>query len=214
MTTMWTDLRPVLAACDDFRELVANRAWAEQAYLMFPNRLWRSGGKRFNMSWRAAGTFVADVRGKGETYLDFYIPYCWGTLKDDAPMQDRLAALFAQVGWTEIGEAGRAELFLEALRLIAVCERRPAEGVPDWYRAVHEREPSPSAKPIELIRQVHRLADEGKITSVEFGSVISAIAEGFAVGEKEWRLIAAAVQAARLAGEELPAIPAGRVYAA
>jgi hypothetical protein len=206
MTTIWTDFRPILSASAEFRALVADRAWAEQAYLMFPNRDWRSGDMRFNMSWRSAGEFVAVIRGMGEDYVDYYIPYCWGDLEDDAAMQAKLAELFANLGWTEIGKDDRAELFLAALRLLVLGEDRPRAEVPEWYRGVFERNPEPDAPPVGLTGRVHRLARHGQVSQEEFGSMISALVDAFTVDHDEWDSIASQVFAAREAGENLPAV--------
>ncbi|WP_327211227.1 hypothetical protein [Rhizobium leguminosarum] len=206
MTTIWTDFRPILAASAEFRALIADRAWAEQAYLMFPNREWRSGDKRFNMSWRAAGSFVAATRGAGEDYLDYYIPYCWGDLVDDPAMQARLAELFAALGWKEIGLDDRAELFLDALRLLALSEERPGGEVPDWYRGVFDRDPDPDAPPVGLMGRVHRLARDGRVSQREFDSMISAMVDAFTADHGEWNTIVAYVEAARVEGEALPAV--------
>jgi hypothetical protein len=206
MTTIWTDFRPILAGCAEFRELIADRSWAEQAYLMFPNREWRAGEMRFGMSWRSAGSFIADTRGEGEEYLDYYIPYCWGDLEDDPAMQARLAELFATLGWKEIVQADRAELFLDALRLLALSEERPRAEVPEWYRGVFERDPAPAAPPVGLMGRVHQLAEQGQVSQTEFDSMISALIDAFTVDQGEWNSIIALVEVAREAGEYLPDI--------
>lgn len=199
---MRADLETELGACEDFLSLLKERAWAEQAYLLFPNREWISERGRFSLSWRAAGGFIADARGDGETYLDYYIPYCWGTIVEDHAMQERLEGLLAALGWREVGPDDRARFFLDGLRVLVLAEDRPAGPVPEWYRSVAERSPEPDELPTRLIDRVHLLARRGQVSQEEFGSLVNA----FLVSDDEMEAVVAKVEAARDAGEVLPQV--------
>lgn len=197
-----SDLRPDLLDCDEFRALLADRKWAEQAYLMFPNREWRSGSRRSGLSWRAAGSFVAEARADGEDYMDYYIPYCWGDLVEVPEMQERLADVFASAGWKEVGPDDRAEFFLDGLRLLVSVESRPHGELPDWYRPIAERHSEPEQAPEEFIDRVHYFARKGILTQNEFSSLISA----FMISSDDRDAVTRRVTEARDAGEGLPMV--------
>lgn len=65
--------------------------FAVDVYRALSNVEWRhDDGSRYSCSWRAAGGLVAEIRGKGEDYLDFYCSGSEGTVTDE--IADALAA--------------------------------------------------------------------------------------------------------------------------
>lgn len=87
----------------EFIGMIQDRAVAEQAYLMFPNREWRHrDGRRQMLSWRFAGEMVAEARGQGENYGDYYLAFCWDGFAADPAVETALRVLFARLGWEEV----------------------------------------------------------------------------------------------------------------
>ena len=46
--------------------------YADYFYLALCNNIWKKDGKEVTFSFREAGGVVADLRGKGEDYMNFY----------------------------------------------------------------------------------------------------------------------------------------------
>lgn len=55
-------------------------------------------GERFSRSWRGAGGLVADLRGRNESYTDFY---CSG---NEGTVSPEIASLLNAIGWDAEGE--------------------------------------------------------------------------------------------------------------
>lgn len=73
---------------------VGDRAFAGRLYSALCNVEWRhDDGSRYSCSWRSAGGLVAEMRGEGEDYMDFY---CGG--REGAVDEDIADALEAH-GW-------------------------------------------------------------------------------------------------------------------
>ena len=60
-----------------------DQKYADYFYLALCNNVWKKDGKEVTFSFREAGGVVADLRGKGEDYLNFY---CY--MDDDTVMID------------------------------------------------------------------------------------------------------------------------------
>jgi hypothetical protein len=75
-------------------ELVQDRRFAEDLYRALCNTSWFRNGKEWDCTWRMAGGIVADLRDRGEEYIDFY---CSG---GEGNVTTEVAAEFAQLGWT------------------------------------------------------------------------------------------------------------------
>lgn len=68
---------------------------ADETYRALCNVIWRhSDGEEWTCSWRTAGAIVADLRRRGEDYLDYY---CLGREGEISP---RVASVLAEAGWT------------------------------------------------------------------------------------------------------------------
>lgn len=110
---------------DDFaRALYA--ALSNVQWLGAPDETAPRGIQRFSCSWRSAGGFVADLRGDGEDYLDFYLSGNEGTVRAD------VREVLSKCGWRP---ASREDALLdeeELKRLIAEWKTRPARHVEPW----------------------------------------------------------------------------------
>lgn len=65
-----------------------------------PPKPWCNCGLAYSYSWRAAGGEVADLRGKGEDYLDFY---CSG---GEGHVADAVRDSLKEQGWEPVPESG------------------------------------------------------------------------------------------------------------
>lgn len=72
-----------------------HRPFAKAVYAALCNVEWmHEDGTRFATTWRMAGQIVADLRGLGEDYLDFY---CGG---NEGTIAQSVAVGLAPFGWT------------------------------------------------------------------------------------------------------------------
>lgn len=72
-----------------------HRPFAEAVYAALCNVDWtHEDGTRFSATWRMAAQIVADLRGLGEDYLDFY---CGG---NEGTISRPVAVGLAPFGWT------------------------------------------------------------------------------------------------------------------
>lgn len=75
-------------------ELVKDRAFAVRLYASLCNVEWQSPGQEpYSMTFRTAGGLVADLRGLGEEYVDFY-----GS-GPEGQVDRQIAELLARQGW-------------------------------------------------------------------------------------------------------------------
>lgn len=65
-----------------------------------PPEPWCNCGLAYSYSWRAAGGEVADLRDKGESYLDFY---CSG---GEGHVKDVVRVALEELGWEPVPESG------------------------------------------------------------------------------------------------------------
>jgi hypothetical protein len=78
----------------DAQAFLADHAAAVRLYRALCNRAWAGpDGRVLTVSWRAAGGIVADARGKGEDYLDFYCSGGEGQVAADVQF------LLGALGW-------------------------------------------------------------------------------------------------------------------
>jgi hypothetical protein len=78
----------------DAQAFLADQAAAVRLYRALCNRAWAGpDGRVLTVSWRAAGGIVADARGKGEDYLDFYCSGGEGEVAADVQF------LLGALGW-------------------------------------------------------------------------------------------------------------------
>lgn len=86
---------------DALGERIQDESVARAAYAALCNVDWQhEDGSRYSCSWRYAGGLVADMRGLGEDYLDFYCSGNEGHVRDD------IAEALAAYGWTGTHDSG------------------------------------------------------------------------------------------------------------
>ena len=88
------DLETDLMSSARIAELVQDRRFAEDLYRAFCETRWFRNGKEWGCTWRGAGGIVADLRDRGEEYIDFYCSGGEGTVTTE------VAAELAKLGWT------------------------------------------------------------------------------------------------------------------
>jgi hypothetical protein len=90
--------------------LQADRSFAEEMYCALCNTDWRHvDGTTWHGSWRYSAGLVADLRGCGEDYIDFYCTRAC----EEGTISDRVAAAMAELGWTGTGHGRKALYALE-----------------------------------------------------------------------------------------------------
>ncbi len=78
------------------REQLLDDTFAVEVYRALCNMKWRNlqhPDQIYSCSWRAAGGLVAEIRNKGEDYLDFY---CSG---GEGLVSDQVKLAFMGLGW-------------------------------------------------------------------------------------------------------------------
>ena len=88
------DLETDLMSSARIAKLVMERRFAEDLYRAFCNTRWFRNGKEWGCTWRGAGGIVADLRDRGEEYIDFYCSGGEGTVTTE------VAGELAALGWT------------------------------------------------------------------------------------------------------------------
>lgn len=98
--TLWeilvNDLEHDLGASPEILKKVQDREYALHLYAAMCNLKWRKDGDKgeaWAVSWRYSGGIVSDLRGLGESYLDFYCSGGEGRVAPD------VAADLIQLGW-------------------------------------------------------------------------------------------------------------------
>jgi hypothetical protein len=73
------DLYEDLEACDWFKQKIQDKTYAQNVYSALCNMRWQPKevlpilkDEWWTCSWRSAGGIVADLRGSGEDYMDYY----------------------------------------------------------------------------------------------------------------------------------------------
>jgi hypothetical protein len=80
--------------------------FAVELYGALCNADWEhDDGTEWHATWRYAAGVVADLRGCGEFYLDFY---CFG---GEGQISDRVADAMAELGWHGVGHGAQLRKF-------------------------------------------------------------------------------------------------------
>ena len=97
------DLEVDMMASNAIRTAVADDSFAQALYAALCNADWRKeghAGEPWSASWRRAGDIVADLRNRGEIYLDFY---CSGIGNPNGTaegvVRSDVAEALARLGW-------------------------------------------------------------------------------------------------------------------
>lgn len=91
------------------KEFVKDDKKAQALYAAFCNRDWfpvetviKPGMEGDGFSWRGAGGMVADLRNKGEDYMDFYCSGCGDEGVPEGTITTEVEELMAGLGWKSI----------------------------------------------------------------------------------------------------------------
>nr|WP_250808616.1 hypothetical protein [Neorhizobium tomejilense] len=118
----------------EFMALVADMKFAVNVYCVFQNAEWyHDSGDRWSASWRSAGGIVAQWRGLGETYLDFYMSDFYSPESVDPACQAEIVTMFAASGWHRMTPEKEAAYHRRTLAAITSLERLPAGERPGWF---------------------------------------------------------------------------------
>lgn len=161
---MERDLVAELAADIEFKRRVADDAFAMAFYALFPNQEWmHEDGSRFGVSWREAGGITAQLRGKGESYVDFYLSDFGGS--DEALIKDAATFLTAK-GWRKMKDDDRRAYRHRAQARVADLSNVAAGERPAWAKIYNLDGPRIPADPHRAA--LYRAASAGKLTESEF----------------------------------------------
>lgn len=80
---------------DPIKTLVIDDTFAKQLYAALCNVLWKhSENEEYGCTWRYAGEIVADLRDKGEDYMDFYFS------GNEGVVHENISKILLCYGWT------------------------------------------------------------------------------------------------------------------
>jgi hypothetical protein len=112
------DLYEDLEACDWFRQKIQDKTYAQNVYAALCNMRWQPTevwpvlkDEYWSCSWRSAGGIVADLRGSGEDYMDYYCSGIGDGLGNgdadrtrgyvpEGTVTDEICNDFAALGWS------------------------------------------------------------------------------------------------------------------
>lgn len=125
-----------MAADAALLDAVEDDGFAQALYAAMCNREWRrrDSTARWNASWRAAGGIVADLRRRGEIYLDYYCSGMGGAdAVNEGDLRDDVRAALDAIGWHALSENETLRDHAAATVRIAELETVPATSEPAWY---------------------------------------------------------------------------------
>lgn len=85
-------------------------------------------GKQYWGSWKTAGEVVASMRGRFESYTDFFL------MGNEGMVTAEVRDAFQEIGWTCIGQADVPGRQRRAGNILETCEARAISETPEWYR--------------------------------------------------------------------------------
>lgn len=113
----------LIHAVDDF-------AFAGDIYGALCSLGWQNEdtGKQYWGSWRAAAEVVVSMRGRHESYTDFFL------MGNEGVLTVEVRDLFESLGWVCIGRTDVEGRRRRAVNILETCEARPIGDAPEWYR--------------------------------------------------------------------------------
>lgn len=150
-----------LLSSDKALAAVSDTGFAVDLYGSLCSSVWalRATGRQFHGDWARSADIVAQMRGRGEISVDFYLN------GNEGYVTDGVTDLLDDLGW---GLAGRLETpeqeMDRAAKLVEVCEARPIDEMPSWYvhwiNGLREGD--------ELDARLHRAAFAGRVAYKEW----------------------------------------------
>ena len=165
-----------LARQDEFRRRLANELFADLFYWYLANHEFgKEGGERiWPIGLSSAGALVANLRGHGDTYIDYYPHGGAGPVTDqmrqarrrlgkpemspeEATVQqqkldwlDEIGEMLRALGWRKATPADKATAAAFTRRDLALWEQRPEAARPDWTQKMVVE---PKAEGWTMVRQ-------------------------------------------------------------
>jgi len=117
----------------------------------------------YSMSWRFIGGLIADIRGIGESYIDFYLDDAEFTEQDTA----RVEAFLDELGWHKLSQAEINANHVKAMELLQEIEARPVGAIPVADRINLNIDRSKVVTPEGATGRMHIASIDGKATAAE-----------------------------------------------
>lgn len=117
----------------------------------------------WSASFRAIGGIIANIRGIGESYLDFYLHAPAFSEADTADVE----ALLEAVGWHRMSDQELASQHSQALALLEEIEARPDGAIPMDQRIGLATDRDRVANPRSASGRMHIASIDGKATAEE-----------------------------------------------
>lgn len=167
------DLRVDLAADARFLDRIGDDLFARAVYDSLCNSEYRKGDDRtrWSCSWRSAGGIVADLRDKGESYIDFYLGEMLdgdGEAVDAETRRETYAEVmshYMRLGWRIVGPKEAEGDVAAACRQLLDAEALPPGECPDWA------EPWKAHDPESVYGRAVLAARSGRLTRRGFKEV-------------------------------------------
>ena len=97
------DPEPFLNDLRSLHERLEDDDFARRVYAALCNTDWRRGDAEFWCTFRQAAELIAEIRGRGESYLDFY----WSMHAGE--IADAVRVALGELGWTPAPAAAPAD---------------------------------------------------------------------------------------------------------
>lgn len=165
------DMEFDMLSSDAMRVAAEDDGFAQALYAAMCNVDWRKQGsaRRWHCSWRHAGGIVADLRDKGEIYIDFY---CSGMGTPDGAAEgvvtDAVADALGRLGWRPLtADESNADHDAAAARILELLEQPEGTGA-EWYLGKASGH-TPRAPDLETwAGRLHHLAATGRVNQAEW----------------------------------------------
>jgi hypothetical protein len=192
------NLEADLAHDDALRRRLADEAFADVLFAYLRNgEFWKEGGERiWSIGHSSAGALVANLRGHGDIYTDYY-PFGGA---EKAAVQEKMATWSAEItsmlqvlGWRRATVEDKTVAATYTRRDLASWEERPAGETPAW--ATKLRPPSAQRGRVILRAQSGQMTDQQRerheeIVSQSLQKRLYALAISGRITEAEYRSMA------------------------
>jgi len=170
----YPDLECDLWKSPSVREECQDQGFAMALYEALVSRNWRQiDGGIWHCTNRNAGAIVAEIRGRGENYHDYY----WRGLPElAAGYEAEVETAIAQIGWFPLDDTQLHAAEANVERLLNKWETRPMATRPGWYVDVRvPRNKVRSTRVGNLIDRIHMLTADGKLSQSEWHEIFDAL---------------------------------------
>jgi len=163
----YPDLEVGIFRSSELRSLLSDHRIASGLYQLFK---WGTWHKRDEAIWqcstRAAGRIVANLRGKGEYYLDYYTAH---VPQEIAGHRQLAEAAIQHLGWQKMHFENFESIEALAMSCFALWEPRAEAPTPTWYRQSRvPRNAIASTRAGVILSRMDALAKSGRISKEEW----------------------------------------------